>query len=233
MAAQPSSDPDPLRYSATRPELAPYVPRGARRALDVGCGTGGFAETLRALVPDLELWGVEPVESAADVARGAYDKVITGFFPDDAGELPPASFDAIYLLDVIEHLPDPEPALRAATSLVAPGGVLVASIPNVRHFDVWWPLVRHGTWTYTDTGLLDRTHLRWFTRSSIADLFAATGWTVDTLEGINRTEPVGWKAKGIAALGSRTADMFCIQYAVVARPAEPTPSGPSAERAQG
>jgi SAM-dependent methyltransferase len=135
----------------------------------VGCGTGGFAETLRALVPDLELWGVEPVESAADVARGAYDKVITGFFPDDAGELPPASFDAIYLLDVIEHLPDPEPALRAATSLVAPGGVLVASIPNVRHFDVWWPLVRHGTWTYTDTGphpppvvhpLVDRRPLR-------------------------------------------------------------------------
>jgi hypothetical protein len=96
---------------------------------------------------------------------------------------------------------------------------LVASIPNVRHFDVWWPLVRHGRWTYTDTGLMDRTHLRWFTRSSIEELFRDAGWAVISLEGINRTDPVGWKARSLSKLGGRTADMFVLQFAVTAVPA--------------
>jgi 2-polyprenyl-3-methyl-5-hydroxy-6-metoxy-1,4-benzoquinol methylase len=144
--------------------------------------------------------------------------VVTGFFPQDVGDLPEAGFDAVFMLDVLEHMPDPEAALREARPLLSGEGVLVASIPNVRHYDVWWPLVRHGTWTYTDTGLMDRTHLRWFTRSSIADLFDATGWDVVTLDGINRTDPVGWKARSLARLGRRTEDMFFVQYAVVARP---------------
>jgi len=209
---------DALRYSATRDELAPYVPATARRMLDVGCGIGGFGSTIREVAPDAELWGVEPVETAALAARRFYDRVITGFFPEDARDLPEQHFDAVFMLDVLEHMVDPEAALRASRLLLTPEGVLVASIPNVRHFDVWWPLVRHGTWTYTDTGLMDRTHLRWFTRSSIADLFEAAGWEVIRLDGINKTEPVGCKAKGIARLGRRTDDMFFVQFAVIARP---------------
>jgi SAM-dependent methyltransferase len=209
---------DQLRYDAPREELAPYVPTGVRRVLDVGCGVGGFGRTVRGLVPGVELWGVEPVAAAADAARNVYDRVVTGFFPQNTPDLPVSSFDAVFMLDVLEHMPDPEPALRAARSLLSQTGVLVASIPNVRHFDVWWPLVRHGTWTYTDMGLMDRTHLRWFTRSSIEDLFAAAGWDIVTLDGINRTDPVGWKARSIARLGRRTEDMFFVQYVVVARP---------------
>lgn len=209
---------DALRYSATRDELGPYVPRNAERVLDVGCGVGGFGVTLRNLVPRAELWGVEPVEEAADEARRVYDRVLTGLFPDDGHDLPAGHFDAVFMLDVLEHMVDPEAALRAARSLLAPGGVLVASIPNVRHWDVWWPLVRHGTWTYTETGLMDRTHLRWFTRSSIAELFAEAGWDLVSLDGINRSEPVGWKAKAVARLARRSEDFFFVQYAVVARP---------------
>lgn len=212
---------DALRYSATRDELAPYVPRDARRVLDIGCGVGGFGATLRRILPGAELWGVEPVEEAAKAARGGYDQVVTGFFPDDTDGLPAGSFDAVFMLDVLEHMIDPRPALLAARVLLSADGVLVASIPNVRHFDVWWPLVRHGRWDYTETGLMDRTHLRWFTRSSIADLFDSAGWEVLALDGINRTDPVGWKAKGIARLGRRTADMFFVQYAVSARPSRP------------
>jgi len=211
---------DTLRYTATRDELRPFVPTGARRVLDVGCADGGFGATvLRAVNPGAELWGVEPVEAAAQVARGVYDTVVTGLFPQDAAGLPIGAFDAVFMLDVLEHMVDPEAALRAASPLLAPEGVLVASIPNVRHYDVWWPLVRHGRWTYTDIGLMDRTHLRWFTRSSIVETFVATGWEVVTLEGINRSEPVGWKARAIARFGrAHTEDMFFVQYAVTARP---------------
>jgi 2-polyprenyl-3-methyl-5-hydroxy-6-metoxy-1,4-benzoquinol methylase len=215
---EPGHNPSDLRYSGARGELASYVPRDARRVLDVGCAIGEFGQTIRERAAGAELWGVEPVEAAAEVARGVYDRVVTGFFPDDTGDLDGETFDAVFMLDVLEHMPQPEVALKGALPLIGPGGVLVASIPNVRHFDVWWPLVRHGRWTYTDIGLMDRTHLRWFTRSSIVDLFEATGWEIVTLDGINRSDPVGWKAKAIARLGRRTEDMFFVQYAVVARP---------------
>jgi len=212
-------DTDVLRYSAERAEIARFVPAGVRRILDVGCGTGGFGATVRSVSPDAEVWGVEPVEEAADRASATYDRVVTGFYPLDSDELPAEAFDAVFMLDVLEHMVEPEAALNAARSLLSPGGVLVASIPNVRHFDVWWPLVRHGRWTYTDTGLMDRTHLRWYTRASIEELFRDTGWAVTLLEGINRTDPVGWKARALSRLGRRTADMFVLQFAVTAVPA--------------
>jgi len=214
-------DVDVLRYSAERSEIARFVPSGAGRVLDIGCGTGGFGVTIRSVDPGAELWGVEPVAEAADIASDRYDRVMTGFYPLDTEDLPNQAFGAVFMLDVLEHMVEPAEALRAARSLLAPGGVLVASIPNVRHFDVWWPLVRHGRWTYTETGLMDRTHLRWFTRSSIEELFDVTGWTVNSLEGINRTEPVGWKARFLARLGRRTEDMFVLQFAVTAVPAAP------------
>ena len=208
-----------LRYGDTRDELESYVPRDARRLLDIGCAIGGFGRTIRRRTPGAVIWGVEPMDVAADIARGGeYERVVTGLFPEDAGELVGEQFDALFMLDVLEHMVDPWGALRAALPMVGPGGVLVASIPNVRHFNVWWPLVRHGKWTYTDIGLLDRTHLRWFTRSSIVELFETTGWEIVSMDGINRSDPVGWKAKGIARLGKRTEDMFFVQYAVVARP---------------
>lgn len=207
-----------MRYSATREELLPFVPPAARHILDVGCGTGGFGRTMRAHKSDIELWGIEPEESAGDAARQVYDHVVTGFFPDDRLGLPPGNFDTVLMLDVLEHMVEPEEALDGARPLLAPGGVVVASIPNVRHFDVWWPLVRHGRWTYTDTGLMDRTHLRWFTRSSIEEMFVGRGWEVLSLVGVNRIKPVGWKAKSIARLGRGMEDMFYLQYVVTAHP---------------
>lgn len=207
-----------LRYDSHREDMSDFVPLTAQVVLDVGCGAGGFGRTLRRLLPKAELWAVEPVAEAAEAARQVYDRVITSGFPVETMELDGEKFDAVFMLDVLEHMVEPAEALQAARSLVTPEGVLIASIPNARHFDVWWPLVAHGRWTYTETGLMDRTHLRWFTRSSIQDLFGATGWDVVDLRGINPTRPVGWKAKLLSRLGGRTRDMFVIQFAVTARP---------------
>jgi 2-polyprenyl-3-methyl-5-hydroxy-6-metoxy-1,4-benzoquinol methylase len=206
-----------LRYNATREELAPFVPGTATRLLDIGCGTGGFGRTLRRLGGNRELWGVEPVVPAADLARSVYDEVRTGSFPDPSMDLPRGYFDAVFLLDVLEHMVEPEDALRALHPLVTENGVVVASIPNARHFDVWWPLVRHGRWTYTESGLMDRTHLRWFTSSSMREMFERCGWQVEGLVGINRSEPVGWKAMALARLGRQADEMFSVQFVVTAR----------------
>jgi 2-polyprenyl-3-methyl-5-hydroxy-6-metoxy-1,4-benzoquinol methylase len=213
-----------LRYSAQREELARFIPPVAGRVLDIGCGTGGFGSTLRRSGGVRQLWGVEPVAEAAEQARSVYDEVRVGFFPDTSLGLPGRAFDTVFLLDVLEHMVEPAEALAAVLPLLADDGLVVASIPNVRHFSVWWPLVRHGTWTYTETGLLDRTHLRWFTSATMRELFETSGYQVVGLEPVNVTEPEGWKARLLARLPGQREQMFAIQFVVTARPAGAQPT---------
>jgi 2-polyprenyl-3-methyl-5-hydroxy-6-metoxy-1,4-benzoquinol methylase len=161
-----------------------YVPASARTILDVGCGRGGFGCGLRRQDPTRELWGVEPDQDMAAEAAQYYDKLLVGTFPD----LPDGmtqSFDCVVFNDVLEHTVDPWATLRAARPLLSSTGVVVASIPNVRTIAVVLDLVVRGNWTYRDLGVLDRTHLRFFTARSIRSLFADTGFSVERLEGIH------------------------------------------------
>lgn len=203
--------------------MAAYLPASARAVLDVGCSSGEFGRGLRAC-RDVRLHGLEPNPVAAEAARAVYDEVATGCFPEDANRLPDLRYDAIYFNDVLEHMPDPRRALDAAAAMLTGSGVVIASIPNVRHISVTGPLVVLGEFRYRETGILDRTHLRFFTRRSITRMFAEAGWQVERLDAINRVLRVGrtrtpwW----IAALGrvSRgwTDGLFAVQYVAVARP---------------
>ena len=198
-----------------RPELLPFIPAAARSLLDVGCGAGAFGRSLRRLRPEMELWAVEPDPVSAQAAESAFDRVIVGNFPD--GRVPNARFDVVLCADVLEHMPEPEKALLAAAAALREGGIMVASIPNVRHWrDVVWPLLRHGKWTYTEMGILDRTHLRFFTRHSINDFFSASRWTVDAMTGIKSRSS---RDSLISAISAHRLDDFLFpQYIVIARP---------------
>lgn len=207
-------DGTPLKYDFDRHELLPYVPESARRILDVGCGSGAFGRLLRSGRDGLELWAVEPDGAAAQAARDGFDHVIVGEFPEPA--LPARGFDVVVFADVLEHLATPEHALAEAARLLAPGGCVLASMPNVRHWrDVLAPLLLRGTWTYTERGILDRTHLRFFTRSSMRALFEDNGWVVDVHDGINPSR----RDKLASVLsGGRLDEFLYPQYVVVARP---------------
>ena len=164
-----------------------FVPPAARTVLDVGCGPCGFGQSLRQDDPSRELWAVEVDEEVAAGAARFYDRVVVGEFPAalaGAGQ----TFDCVVFNDVLEHTVDPWAVLRSTPALLAPGGVVVASIPNVRNVSVVLDLVVRGNWTYRDIGILDRTHLRFFTARSIRALFADSGYAVETMRGIN---PVG------------------------------------------
>jgi 2-polyprenyl-3-methyl-5-hydroxy-6-metoxy-1,4-benzoquinol methylase len=224
-AKPPGYESKPADYfEHTRFEMLPFVPANCRRVLDVGCGQGNFGEALKR-DRKIEVWGLEPVASAAAEAATKLDRAIEGIFTPDAG-LPPASFDAIIFNDVLEHLPDPAEALQLAHQLLTPGGVVIASIPNIRQFQKVWELAVLGEWQYHDRGILDRTHLKFFTRKSIHTMFTDSDFQVETIQGINAYsggdgsgKPSRWRIfKAINALTlNAIADMKYLQFAVVAR----------------
>jgi SAM-dependent methyltransferase len=211
-------------FEWARPEMLPFMPPECRRVLDVGCGTGAFGQLLKQ-TRDIEIWGLEPVKSAATKASARIDRVINGPFGPET-ELPEGTFDCIIFNDVLEHMVAPEQALRYAKVLLSQGGSIVASIPNVRYFKVLWELVFHAQWEYEDQGVLDKTHLRFFTKSSILKMFQSEGYSLQSICGINAYQaPRGarrglWGAYRLAntlSLG-KFDDVKFQQFAVVAKP---------------
>ena len=204
------------RYGRSgRPELLPFIPETANSLLDVGCGVGEFGRNLRRLRPEMELWAVEPDPTSAQIAQDTFDQIIVNNFPNDS--MPDRRFDVVLCADVLEHMAEPEKALLAAADALTEDGILLASLPNVRNWRrVIWPLLRHGAWTYTETGILDRTHLRFFTSRSMIDFFAANNWSVESISGIEST---GRGDKLLSAITRRRLDDFLFpQYIIVARP---------------
>jgi SAM-dependent methyltransferase len=229
-AIPPGYESKPAGYfELARPEMLPFVPPGCKRILDVGCGQGNFGELLKK-TRNVEVWGIEPVASAAAEAATKLDHAIEGLFTPDA-DLPPASFDAITFNDVLEHIWEPAESLACARKLLAPGGVVIASIPHIRHFQAMWEIVVRGEWRYKNSGTFDRTHVRFYTRKSILALFAASGFEVEKIVGINpfwsdaNGVPFKWRYfKIINALTfNAIEDMKYLQFAVVARPAKKNP----------
>jgi 2-polyprenyl-3-methyl-5-hydroxy-6-metoxy-1,4-benzoquinol methylase len=182
-----------------REDVRPYLPTsGIGSALDVGCGPGAFGRTLRSLFgPHAYIAGIDPVDRNVERARatGTFNHVFRGYFPDALREPPAAratsTYDLISFLDVLEHMFDPWSALEQSRRFLAPGGIVVAAIPNIQLWTVTRDLLR-GRWDYTETGILDRTHVRFFTKATMVELFEETGFVVETCEGINSQLPKYW-----------------------------------------
>ncbi len=196
-------------------EMLRFVTQNSRRILDVGCACGGFGQLLKDTRP-VEVWGIELNERAAAVASQRLDHVICAGF-DSSLSLPIHSFDCIIFNDVLEHLVDPFAALLYCKELLRNGGVVVASIPNVRYFHTMWDLLVHKNWQYTDSGILDRTHLRFFTQRSILSTFNTLGYCVECIEGIHPTPSRKFSFLNRLSF-KQIEDMRYLQFAIVARP---------------
>ncbi|HUT93884.1 MAG TPA: glycosyltransferase [Thermoguttaceae bacterium] len=220
-------------FSCARPELASLIPRSARRVLDVGCGTGRLGELLKKK-QSVDVVGIELVEAAAKQARDRLDRVIVGDVETLDPAFPAQSFDCVVCADVLEHLRDPAQVLTQARAWLKPGGCLVASIPNVRHHSVVTSLL-DGNWTYEAAGLLDATHLRFFTRREIERLFQTSGYEITRIgivpgpgyeEWKRRGRPGGVRLGRLALCGlpeEEAEEFFVYQYLVAAAPAQPIP----------
>lgn len=161
-------------YSTPRPEVTALVPHAARRVLDVGCSVGAMGAAL--IERGHEVTGIEYEPELAEQARLRLPRVIEGDVEEmaRAGKDPGGPFDCICFADVLEHLRDPWVVVRWADGLLAPAGVIVASIPNVAHVETLWALLVRRVWPYKDVGIFDRTHIRFFARRNLPELFAGT-----------------------------------------------------------
>jgi trans-aconitate methyltransferase len=208
--------------SNSRDEMRPFLPERVGRALDIGCGPGGFGATLRDTYPGAWLAAVEPEPTQAAGARTQFDEVFDGFFPE---ALPPSvePFDLVTMLDVIEHVVDPWTMLADVRRHLAPRGAVVAAIPNIQYLPTSANLLLRGRWTYTDEGLLDRTHLRFFTRETVSELFSSAGYRIEQVGRVNppwdRKEASKAIYRPLRRLRGTFSDSLYMHFAVVARPA--------------
>lgn len=202
-------------YKKPRVEMVEYIPRFAKKILDIGCGEGCFAGIIRK--HGMEIWGVEVSRESATIALHTLDKVIVGDICEVAESLPLGYFDCIIFNDILEHVVDPYSLLEEMKGKLTNSGVVVCSIPNVRYFGNLKKLLIEKTWKYEDQGVLDKSHLRFFTEKSIRETFTLLGFLIIKLRGINKLS-LSWKFKllNLILLG-HLSDAKYPQFVCVAR----------------
>ncbi|GAB4574609.1 MAG: class I SAM-dependent methyltransferase [Anaerolineae bacterium] len=168
-------------FEITHTGVAAFVPASARRLLSLGCGTGATEAFLKEQFALETVVGVEVEPDIAASAEAVLDAVHVGDVEALELPYPPGHFDMILCLDVLEHLRDPWRVVQDRLyPLLAPGGVLVVSLPNVRYWMVFWRLF-WGRWGYARRGILDKGHLRFFTPSTAREMLAGAGFSAITL----------------------------------------------------
>lgn len=203
-------------FDRFNPDLLSLIPPDAKAVLEIGCGAGALAAKYKLVNPGTSWYGIEANESAAYAAEdGPCDYVYFGDVEtcefDEPG-FPKPPVDILVLGDVLEHLKDPWAQLARLAAYVKPGGLILACIPNVQH----WTIIRDlmaGKWTYTDEGLMDRTHLRFFTLASIREMFDGAALQIVDIKGRDICNQ-GFEA-WVAESGTKTAkEMRAYQYVV-------------------
>ena len=207
-------------FRQERREMLGFIPRETTTLIDVGCGEGLFCARVKEILPSCEVWGLEPVDAVAALAAPRCDKLINAPF-DDATLLPSAYFDVVTMNDVLEHIPSTESALGIVKQILKPGGTLIVSLPNVAFYLNVKDLIISNDWEYKDYGILDRTHMRFFTERSASRTIAGNGFNIVTVRGINESAPKIHYRALLAVLGKFGRPMRFPQFAVVAKLAQP------------
>ncbi|MBA2246287.1 MAG: class I SAM-dependent methyltransferase [Gemmatimonadetes bacterium] len=198
--------------------------------LDAGCA-GGYLARVLTETRDCVVDGIEVEPESAARAASACRRVFLGSLDDEdflaslAG-----SYDRILFGDVLEHLREPERTLRAITGLLTPGGRILASLPNVAYWHLRWQLLR-GRFEYEDSGLMDRTHLRFYTFETAADLFLEAGLRICARSFTTRL-PTRVAGRAVRRWSRRLPNLFAYQSLIEAAPRtagaapEPPVAGP-------
>lgn len=171
---------NPGYYMFSRPEVVKMVPSTITRVMEIGCGMGATALDLKEKY-GAEVVGIEINSKVGEIAEHNLDKVIVGDIEQiDVSEQNLGRFDCIICADVLEHLRDPWSLLSKLEKLLSKQGVVIISVPNASNIEVLYELMQ-GNFIYKDSGILDRTHLRFFTRNTLSTL-VQEGMTLEEIQ---------------------------------------------------
>ena len=201
-------------FDRVRKDIFSLLPLQSERIIELGCGTGATLKHLKDTGRCTWACGIEQHHDAAEIARLTLDCVIEGDIEKIELPVGTASIDVVLCLDVLEHLVDPWTVVHKLDRLLRPGGVIIASIPNVRNLQVLLPLMIRGKWNYTDAGILDRTHLRFFTRDTALQLMECSGLKVDSVTASNLK---GWRPSTVANYLTLSLFRPLLEYAYLIR----------------
>ncbi len=203
-------------FSHQRRDIAALFPKEARKVLDIGCGTGALGKIIK--VNGAEVVGVEKDEVSCGIAKECLDKVLC--LDAERDELPfeDGYFDCIIYGDILEHFYDPWAALKKHKRFLKEGGFVLASIPNIKYYKILIRLFA-GTWDYVDAGMLDKSHIRFFTLINIKELFENNGFCI-TLIKRNIIASRAFRVLNFL-LCSILKDFLTYQYYIIAKNAQP------------
>lgn len=171
---------DAYYYSYERRELTEFIdaPAGqSMNVLEIGCGLGATLGHIQNFYPNASVYGIELDPHVVNMAQKYIPTIIQGDIESMQLDYPDRSFDYIIFADVIEHLHTPEAVLKRVERYLKPDGFILVSIPNVMNYTVILDLLK-GWFTYADSGILDRTHLRFFTLKESVGMFKRCGYKV-------------------------------------------------------
>lgn len=190
-------------YTKPRADYVDLLPEDPNASiLELGCGDGATGALALQNGKCGSYVGIEMFVPMAERARQVLTSVHVGNVENMELPYAAASFDALILSEVLEHLVDPQAVLNRLAVLLRPGALVFASSPNIAH----WSNIKDlclGRFEYTESGMMDRTHLRWFTPASFAAMFEAAGVKVDRVAPLNR---LGRRAKLLRLLLGRRFD---------------------------
>lgn len=175
---------DAAYFQRTRSEIFPFLPLRAERVLEIGCAAGNTLDFLKKSGRCEWTCGVEIDSEAAEAARNKLDLLLEGNIEQMELPIAPGPIDVVLCLDVLEHLIDPWSTVQKLGGLLKQGGIMLAIIPNVRCLPVVFQLVM-GKWDYCHEGILDKTHVRFFTRKTAVRLIASQRLKVETVVATN------------------------------------------------
>ena len=203
-------------FGTPRREMLDFIPVEVNSVLEIGCGSGAFGALVKQQ-RGCRYTGDELMDQAAELAKTRLDEVVVTNIETTPLPFPKESFDCLVCNDVLEHLVDPWSVLKMLTGFLKPGGYVIISLPNVRFSEVVKNLVVRKRWDYEERGVLDRTHLRFFTESSVSTLCKSAGLEVLQLRGINPIK-YAWRLQllNIMLLGALN-DMRYLQYGCLGR----------------
>jgi SAM-dependent methyltransferase len=175
-------EPDSIYYSSLRMRLLEMARNQPKKVLEIGCASGHSLAYFKQQGSEF-VAGVEIFPEVAEIARARtdIDDVIVGNIEEIELNYPEGYFDMIVASHVLEHVTDPWVVLEKIIKYLKPGGQLIGSLPNVRYVGVTLPLLFMGSWKYKDAGILDITHYRFFTLSTVRDLLLSVGLEIDSI----------------------------------------------------